>query len=218
MYGSKSLPDKFIELLHQQPHWAAVSVQVLSPSEITACRDAGLLVSSAISRKSSGKIASGLRLGPATISRQASGSIAAAGGEAAFDSLGGIGNARTGGSQAMTLNSATELRLSVPNMGAYLRLVNDARIHLLELLGKSKCKQAPLYLTRERWDGAVESGSSVSQAKRSRGEFAGILPGKTKKFRQLYGLNFDWIVEECLGAGLVELFDTSSVGHGIRVV
>jgi Serine-threonine protein kinase 19 len=118
----------------------------------------------------------------------------------------------------MTSGSAAELTSSVPNMGAYLRLLNDARTHLVELLRKLKYRGAPLYLLRERWDGAVESDSSVSQAKRTRGAFAGILPGKTKKFKQLYGLTFDWILEECLGAGLVELFETQSVGHGIRLV
>ena len=216
--AADAVSDKFIELLRRQPHSVAVSVEVFSPREIIAYRDSGLLVSSPISRNSSGVTAAALRFAPATISRQASGSIAAAGGEAAFESLGGMGSARTGSSQAMTSGSAAELTLSVPNMGAYLRLVSDARTHLLELVEKSTDKRAPLYLIHERWDGAVESNSSVSQAKRTRGEFAGILPGKTKKFRRLYGLNFDWILEECLGAGLVELFDTSSVGHGIRVV
>jgi len=108
--------------------------------------------------------------------------------------------------------------LSLPNLGSYLRLINDARVHLLELLGKSKYREAQLHLLRERWDGAVESDSRVSTAKRLRGEFSGVLPGRTKKWKQFYGLNFDWILEECFGAGLVELFDTGSVGHGIRAV
>lgn len=140
------------------------------------------------------------------------------GGEAAFDSLGGIGSARTTSTELITSRPGTELTLSLPNIGAYLRLLNDARAHLLELLGKSKYKEAPLYLLRERWDGAIDSDNKVSNAKRIRGEFAGVLPGRTKKWKQFYGLDFDWVVEECLGAGLVELFDTNSVGHGIRVV
>lgn len=53
-------------------------------------------------------------------------------------------------------------------------------------------------------------------AKRVRGEFSGILPGRTKKYKDLYGMNFRWALEEALGAGLVEIFDTGSVGPGVR--
>jgi len=195
-----------------------VSANLFSPTEITALRNAGFLVSAGISKRSRGPTALGSRLAPATISRQASGTVAAAGGEAAFDSLGGIGSARTDVSETIISGPDLEFTLSLPNTGAYLRLLNDARTHLLELLGKSTYKEAPLYLLRERWDGAVDSDNRVSSAKRLRGEFARVLPGRTKKWKQLYGLNFDWVLEECLGAGLVELFDTSSVGHGIRVI
>lgn len=88
----------------------------------------------------------------------------------------------------------------------------------MTLLGKSKYREAPAYLLHERWDGAVDSDNRVSNAKRVRGEFAGILPGRTKKWKQLWGAEFGWILEECLGAGLVELFETGSVGRGVRAV
>ena len=195
-----------------------MSAELFSSVEVTALRNAGFLVSSGISRKSHVAMDSANRLATATISRQASGTVAAVGGEAGFGNTGGIGSTRTINSESIISGCANELTLSVPNMGAYLRLLNDARTRLIDLLGKSKFREAPLYLLRERWDGAVESGSRASQAKRIRGEFAGILPGKTKKWKLHYGLDFDWVLEECLGAGLVELFDTSSVGHGIRAV
>ena len=57
-------------------------------------------------------------------------------------------------------------------------------------------------------------GSSV--AKRMRGEFTGVLPGRTKKWKDLYGMRFRWVLEEAIGAGLIELFDTGSVGPGVR--
>jgi Serine-threonine protein kinase 19 len=163
-------------------------------------------------------IIAGTRLAPATISRQASGTEEAAGGEAAFDSLGGIGSLRTKKAESGPVGLSTNFMLSVPNLGSYLRLINDARAHLLELLGRSRHREAQLHLLRERWDGAVESDCRVSNAKRLRGEFSGVLPGRTKKWKQFYGLNFDWVLEECLGAGLVELFNTGSVGHGIRAM
>lgn len=71
-------------------------------------------------------------------------------------------------------------------------------------------------LLRDRWDGAVETEKSFHLAKRARGEFAGILPGKTKKWKELYGMKYRWVLEEALGAGLVEIFETGSVGLGIR--
>ncbi len=209
---------KFIELLRQQPRSSTVSVKSLSAGEITALRNTGFLISSGISMKSSVATAAGNRLTPAIISRQASGSVEAAGGEAALNSLGGIGSVRSDSCDQVTTGSGSELTLSLPNTGVYLRLISDARAHLLHLLGKSKYSEAPLYLLRERWDGAVDSDNRVSNAKRIRGEYAGVLPGRTKKWKQLYGLNFDWVLEECLGAGLVELFNTGSVGHGIRVL
>ncbi|THC98701.1 hypothetical protein EYZ11_001835 [Aspergillus tanneri] len=111
------------------------------------------------------------------------------------------------------LHSAT-LFLSLPNTGPYLRLLAAGRAHLLSLLKKSP--EIPLDLLRDRWDGAVESEKSFSVAKRARGEFAGVLPGRTKKWKELYGMNFRWVLEEAIGAGLVEIFDTGSVGPGIR--
>lgn len=106
--------------------------------------------------------------------------------------------------------------LSLPNTGPYLRLLSAARAHLLTLLRQSKYHEAPLSLLRDRWDGAVETNRSFSVAKRARGEFSGVLPGRTKKWKEFNGMSFRWILEEALGAGLVELFDTGSVGPGVR--
>ncbi|KAF3392038.1 hypothetical protein DPV78_010255 [Talaromyces pinophilus] len=106
--------------------------------------------------------------------------------------------------------------LSLPNTGPYLRLLSSARSHLLALLKQSKYHEAPLTLLRDRWDGAVESNRNFSVAKRIRGEFSGVLPGRTKKWKEFNGMGFRWILEEALGAGLVEIFDTGSVGPGIR--
>ncbi|KAJ6109702.1 hypothetical protein N7486_001937 [Penicillium sp. IBT 16267x] len=111
---------------------------------------------------------------------------------------------------------AATLFLSLPNTGTYLRLLGAGRAHLLALLRRSRCGEAPLDLLRERWDGAVEMDKSFHLAKRARGEFAGILPGKTKKWKDMYGMQFRWVLEEALGAGLIEIFETGSVGPGIR--
>jgi hypothetical protein len=111
---------------------------------------------------------------------------------------------------------AATLFLSLPNTGAYLRLLGSGRAHLLALLRRSQSGEAPLHLLKDRWEGAVETEKSFHLAKRARGEFAGILPGKTKKWKELYGMQFRWVLEEALGAGLVEIFETGSVGPGVR--
>jgi hypothetical protein len=89
---------------------------------------------------------------------------------------------------------------------------------MVAILEKSASGEAPLYLLRDRWDGAIETDSSFNIRKRARGESAGVLPGRTKKWRDLYGMNFRWALEEALGAGLVEIFDTGSVGPGVRLL
>jgi hypothetical protein len=31
-------------------------------------------------------------------------------------------------------------------------------------------------------------------------------------------MRFEWVLEECVGSGLVELFDTGSVGRAVRAM
>lgn len=104
-------------------------------------------------------------------------------------------------------------------MGMHIKLLVDARTHLLSLLKKSKFKEAPLDVLRERWDGGVSGGNAErEERKKARREFVGVLPGRTKKWRQFYGMRFEWVLEECVGAGLVEVFETGSVGRAVRMV
>ncbi|KAI1435345.1 serine-threonine protein kinase 19-domain-containing protein [Xylaria sp. CBS 124048] len=154
-----------------------------------------------------------------TVSRHAAGSLGTVGGEGALHNAGGSG----GGSlsiRAPTTSAATEYRLAVPGAGSYLKLVSAALDHLMALLGQSRFREAPESTLRERWDGgfAKVEESRHAAAKRARGEFAGVLPGQTRKWRQFYGLVFDWVLQEAVGAGLVELFETRSVGRGVRAI
>ena len=52
----------------------------------------------------------------------------------------------------------------------------------------------------------------------ARGEYFGVLPGRTKKWKEFYGLSFDWLLAEAVSTALVELFETGSVGRGVRLV
>ena len=82
---------------------------------------------------------------------------------------------------------------------------------------KSKFREIPVSLLRERWDGGISGDDPAAKAKKYRGEFTGILPSRTRKWKQFHGLSFDWTLAECLGAGLVEVFETGSVGQAVRI-
>ncbi|KAI9739499.1 MAG: hypothetical protein M1834_006214 [Cirrosporium novae-zelandiae] len=215
---SEDLKSNFIALLCNNPTAMNLSATEFSPKDATALMNAGFLVfahqdlSSAndyFTHPAPGSVGTSTSL--LSISRAASGSIAAVGGE---DAIHGAG----GGSGSITHAQSTQsFRLSLPNTGPLLRLLATARSHLLSLLARkhSKYRELPLWLLKERWDGAAATNDN---GKRIRGEFAGVLPGKTQKWKSYYGLKAEWVVEEAVGAGLVEVFDTGSVGWGVRVV
>lgn len=114
--------------------------------------------------------------------------------------------------------ASTFYTFSLPNTGAHTKLLVDARVHLLALLKRSPYKEAPLELLQQRWDGGITGNQDIADKKHARGEFAGILPGRTKKWKSFHGLRFEWILGECVGAGLIELFETGSVGRAARIL
>ncbi|KAI1779490.1 serine-threonine protein kinase 19-domain-containing protein [Hypoxylon cercidicola] len=150
------------------------------------------------------------------VSKQPTGSLGAVGGDGALHKAGGSG----GGSLSLSGRGtdATEMKLAVPGNGTFLKLLSSALEHFVSLLGKSRYREAPETVLRDRWDGGIAKEEARYAAKRSRGEFAGILPGQTRKWRQFYGLSFDWVLREAVGSGLVEVFETRSVGRGIRAL
>lgn len=162
------------------------------------------------------------------VSRQATGSLGAVGGQAAVYMAGGsaggssqhhhqLSRGASGGGDHVV--AATDLKLAVPGNGTFLKLVSAALEHLVSLLTKanSKFRELPESVLRDRWNGGVSTKNEARYAaKRSRREFAGILPGQTRKWRQFNGLAFDWVLQEAVGSGLVEVFETGSVGRGVR--
>ncbi|RAL06262.1 Stk19 family serine/threonine-protein kinase [Aspergillus ibericus CBS 121593] len=199
------LKGKFLELLGRIGNTCAIPGATFSPPETMALVRAGFLVSSSSLAKGSSSLAS-LPVFPATSPTPASVSASRSDTDHTSDA----------NSSPRSQSYSATLFLSLPNTGPYLRLLGAGRSHLLSLLKRSSASEVPAYLLRDRWDGAVESEKSFSVAKRARGEFAGILPGRTKRWKELYGMNFRWVLEEALGAGLVEIFDTGSVGPGVR--
>ena len=197
-------------------------------SEATALKQAGFLTSSSQGLQPSPSFTHATSPGTLTsllsVSRAPSGSLAAVGGESAIHDAGGSGTAsgiRRSSSQ-LTNETPTDsnrtFQISLPNTGPYLRLLTAARAHLLALLQKSRFREMPLYMLQERWDGGIASDDPAARAKKYRGEFTGILPARTRKWKQFYGLRFESVLAECLGAGLLELFETGSVGRAARIV
>lgn len=203
--------DRFLHLLDQMGNNPAMPATAFSPEELSALVRAGFLVSASSLAKGSLNVASLPAVPPSLGAAAASRSESSEGDAQKPESSSGD----RGGHDSPQSRAAT-LFLSLPNTGPYLRLLGAGRSHLLSLLKKSKYHEAPLSLLRDRWDGAVETDRSYSLAKRARGESSGVLPGRTKKWKELYGMSFQWVLEEALGAGLIELFDTGSVGPGVR--
>lgn len=143
----------------------------------------------------------------------AAGSVAAVGGLGALHAAGGTGAPRTVGSASGTGGFS----VAVPGSGVFLKLASAALEHLAELLRKTQYREMPESDLREKWDGGVAGDSEAALAKKARGEFAGVLPGRTRKWKEFHGLAFDWVLQEAVGAGLVELFETRSVGRGVRL-
>lgn len=133
---------------------------------------------------------------------------------------GGSGGSRRISSATIAkIGAERPYNLTLPNIGAYLKLLTEARAHLLSLLTKnSRYREAPRDMLKERWDGGIAGNDEATRMQRIRGEFSGVLPGRTKKWKQFYGLEFNWVLEECLGAGMVECFRTGSVGMGVRAL
>ncbi|KAI9759446.1 MAG: hypothetical protein M4579_002360 [Chaenotheca gracillima] len=214
--------EKLVKVLRDHPNALIVPRSLFLETEAVALMQAGFLttanqphtptdVFSSSDIGSSGTLTSLSRVG----SQAASGSVAATGGEGAVHEAGGSGGGRAHiGKSGVPVHG--DFNLSLPTTGPFLRLLTMARAHLLSLLSKSKYKEAPFHLLKDRWDGSIAADDPASRSKKARGEFAGILPGRTKKWKQFWGLNFEWALGECIGAGLVEIFETGSVGRGIR--
>ncbi|KAK0631818.1 serine-threonine protein kinase 19-domain-containing protein [Immersiella caudata] len=149
-----------------------------------------------------------------TVARASAGTIEAVGGDGALFAAGGSGGKVGGGEGRGTKMGGGSLRCTVPSAGAFLKLTSGALEHLALLLERTRYREMPESDLREKWDGGITGDKEAFLAKK----FAGVLPGRTKKWKDFYGVSFDWVLREAVGAGLVEVFETHSVGRGVRLV
>jgi hypothetical protein len=207
--------DKYISIMNANPSQTSITGTTFTPFEISALTAIGLLTSSTAA--SSSKSAYFSSLGSSSLnsisssgSRHAAGSLEAVGGASATQHI-------HGGTSLNSSRFASSLyNFSLPNTGTHIKLLVEARNHLIGILKRTKYKEMPLDFLREKWEGGVVVHGEREERKKARGEFTGVLPGRTKKWKQFYGMRFEWILEECVGAGLVELFETGSVGKAVR--
>ncbi|KAG9690969.1 hypothetical protein KCU95_g12989, partial [Aureobasidium melanogenum] len=223
---SQQLKQKYAKVLEGNTSSYTVPASLFQPEEVQELIAAGFMTSTSV-------LSGDLFSLPGQASSPGSSSLANSWSTAATGTLAATGGASAvhlngGGGKGLNLTPSTPkspsqqpqtLTFSLPYTGAYLRLVTEARTHLFSLLTKSspKYKESTREMLRERWDGGIPLEDAQSRAKRARGEWNGVLPGKTKKWKAFYGARFEWILEECLGSGGVECFRTGSVGLGVRV-
>ncbi|ERT03169.1 hypothetical protein HMPREF1624_01474 [Sporothrix schenckii ATCC 58251] len=153
-----------------------------------------------------------------TVARAASGSFDAVGGVGAVYTAGGGGArgryraAAAGGGPAAA--PTEDLLLSIPGHGSFVKLVSGALSYLIGIIARSSHRETLETSLRERWD----AGGSIAKRREMGGGFKRVPLTRTKKWKDFYGLSFDWVLAEAVGAGLVELFDTGSVGRGVRLL
>ncbi|KAI8935841.1 hypothetical protein NX059_007358 [Plenodomus lindquistii] len=212
---SDELKAKYISSMNANPGSSSIPGTAFTSVEISTLVSLGFLTSSTAIGSNSSLFAlpgaSSLASVSTSGSRHVAGSMDAVGGIYATQHIHG-GTSLSGSRPSITAHYT----FSLPNMGTFIKLLVEARNHVVGILKKTKYKEMPLDVLRERWDGGVTSHTEQAERKKLRGEFAGVLPGRTKKWKQFYGMRFEWILEECVGAGLVELFETGSVGRAAR--
>ncbi|KAH8726185.1 serine-threonine protein kinase 19 [Phaeosphaeriaceae sp. PMI808] len=208
------LKEKYISIMRANPTSASIPGTTFTPSEITSLTTTGFLTSSTTPSHSSyfaSPGAASLTSISSSGSRHAAGSLDAVGGSSATQHIHG------GTSINSSRPSLSSYNFSLPNTGTLIKLLVDARNHLLAILKRTKYNEMPLLVLRERWDGGLGVREDREPGRSVRGGEIGVLPGRTKKWKVFYGLRFEWVLEGCVGAGLVEVFETGSVGRGVRV-
>ncbi|PNP49308.1 hypothetical protein THARTR1_09916 [Trichoderma harzianum] len=131
------------------------------------------------------------------VSRFASGSVSAVGGQNALHLAGGSGGAPTLTGSSLASAEASDFRIAVPGHGRYLKLAEGAVDWLREMLDKTRWGEAPEVWFRERFEGGGLYGT---------------------RWKDFWGVEWEWVLGQAVGLGIVEVFETGSVGRGVRAL
>ncbi|KAK5689863.1 hypothetical protein LTR97_012623 [Elasticomyces elasticus] len=219
----EGVKKKYVALMDAKSASPTTPTTGLEREEVHQLVQAGFLTNpTAVGQSSAPSMSSLLELSKSGSSAP-TGSLSAIGGRGAVYEAGGGGSALSTHDRRASVSGGGSpgpvMTFSLPNTGVYLKLLTSARIHLVTLLKQlsPRFKEATMPQLKEKWDGNVlgDAGSG-SVAKRARGEWSGVLAGKTKKWRDFHGLRFEAVLGECVGCGVVEVFETGIGIPGVR--
>ncbi|KAG5941757.1 hypothetical protein E4U60_007693 [Claviceps pazoutovae] len=181
----------------------------LTQSQVDELVRAGFLTSCATAAPANGN----LHLRPedrttltsiAHVSRFASGTVSAVGGRNALHLAGG-GGATARKHHGANNAAASSFRIAVPGHGRYLKLADAAVRWVQDALSATTWGQGPEAWLRERFE-ASQTRHGVDNKN---------LYGP--RWKDFWGVEWEWVLGEAVGLGIVDLFDTGSVGRGVRI-
>lgn len=192
--------DRFITFLRENPTAQTLPRDALSDAQADELVRAGFLTSS-------------LRTGPGStldvrpedrttltsiqrISRHASGSLSAVGGPGAIHLSGG-GSGAPSLTEPSWAPGAADLRVAVPGHGRHLKLSSAGIEWLREALSRTRWGECPEAWLKERFEGGGLYGP---------------------RWKEFWGVRWEWVLGEAVGLGVVEVFETRSVGRGVRAL
>ncbi|KAL6873154.1 serine-threonine protein kinase 19 domain-containing protein [Trichoderma novae-zelandiae] len=201
---SEETKDRFLRFLRESPTAQTIPRDAVTHAQTDELVRAGFLTSS-------------LRATPGTtlhvrpedrttltsihhVSRFASGSVSAVGGQNALHLAGGSGGAPTlltGGSSQAPPDGPSDFRIAVPGHGRYLKLAEGTVDWLREMVAGTRWGEAPEDWFRERFEGGGLYGT---------------------RWKDFWGVQWEWVLGQAVGLGVVEVFETGSVGRGLRAL
>ncbi|KHN99886.1 Serine-threonine protein kinase 19 [Metarhizium album ARSEF 1941] len=114
---------------------------------------------------------------------------------------GGPRGADVGGGGAPALaargGGRAAFRVAVPGHGGYLKLADGAVDWVREALGRTRWGEGPESWLKERFEGNGLYGT---------------------RWKEFWGVEWEWVLGQAVGLGVVELFETGSVGRGVRLL
>ncbi|KKF92494.1 putative protein C24H6.11c [Ceratocystis platani] len=146
-------------------------------------------------------------LAPTTVARAPVGSRAAVGGDD------GLGLIPSGRASVCLSDASLRMTLAVPGQGVLLGVVAAAVGALVAMVARRPWREAVVADVRDQWDGATPG----AEQKKRRGEKVAS-EGTARKWREFYGLRFEWVLDEAVAEGMLEVFETGSVGRGVRTL